>query len=160
MKIFLLFQFTAILAAFFPGCKVSSTSTSDKVHYENRPVVPLKEEPNHQATGWGRFQDFNFSKKINSKKAAAGAILFNHKCSMCHRLTEEVITGPGLKHTTQKHHPSWILNLLTNTSEMLNKDPYLSKSAEVYQSRMPDLQINDEEAKSILEFLRTNDAKQ
>ncbi|MFY7880542.1 MAG: c-type cytochrome [Lacibacter sp.] len=160
MKLFLLFQFTAILASFFPGCKASSTSTPDKLYRENRPVVPLKEDPNHQTTGWGRFKDFKFSKKIDSKKAAAGAILFNRKCSMCHRLTEEVITGPGLKNATQKHHPSWILNLLTNTSEMLNKDPYLLKSAEVYQSRMPDLQINDEEAISILEFLRTNDAKQ
>ena len=126
---------------------------------ENRPVVPLQETVALSDEGVGRFSQVSLNPAIDTKKAAAGKLIFETSCKACHRLTEDVINGPGLRNATINYKPAWILNLLTNTTQMLREDPSLVAKTEIYQTRMPDLQLTDDAAFALLEYLRQNDAE-
>lgn len=49
------------------------------------------------------------------------------------------------------------MNMMTNTTEMLEKDPELKKQIEKYKVQMPELSTSDEDARAILEYMRQND---
>ena len=55
--------------------------------------------------------------------AAGGEKIYGVKCSGCHKLTDEKLVGPGWKGVSERHKPEWIMNFITNTDEMINKDP-------------------------------------
>lgn len=108
-------------------------------------------------TGTGRFQNFNADSSVNLKLAAEGKQIYNQKCIACHKLNTVKTIGPGWKGITQKHRPAWIMNYLTNTEEMLDKDPELKAMIATGSIRMPDQNLTDQEAKAVLEFMRKND---
>ncbi|MBL1410033.1 c-type cytochrome [Sphingobacterium faecale] len=87
-----------------------------------------------------------------------GNKLFIVKCTMCHEYGEDKL-GPALKGVTKKRTPEWILNLLLNTEEMFEKDPDALAIKDDFPSMMVSLGLNELEAKSILEYLRQEDAK-
>ena len=46
---------------------------------------------------------------------------------------------------------------MTNTDEMINKDPKAQAQLEICLVRMPNQNISDKDAMSLLEFMRKND---
>jgi cytochrome c551/c552 len=81
------------------------------------------------------------------------------KCSACHKLTEEKLVGPGWKGVTERFKPEWIMNFVTNTDAMLDKDPKAQAQLEICLVRMPNQNISDEDARNVYEFMRKNDSK-
>lgn len=94
---------------------------------------------------------------INMKWAATGEALYNTKCKVCHKLNVETLVGPGLKDITQRRTPVWIMNMLLYTGMMLQNDPEAKKQYEIFKVAMPNIPLTNEEARSLLEFLRKND---
>ncbi|QBQ41758.1 cytochrome c [Sphingobacterium psychroaquaticum] len=90
--------------------------------------------------------------------ADEGNKLFIVKCTMCHEYSENKL-GPALKGVTKKRTPEWILNLLLNTQEMFDKDPDALAIKDDFESTMVSVGLNEQEAKSILEYLRQEDAR-
>lgn len=90
--------------------------------------------------------------------ANEGNKLFIVKCTMCHEYAEDKL-GPALKGVTKRRTPEWILNLMLNTEEMFEKDPDALALKDKYESMMVSVGLNEVEAKSILEYLRQEDAK-
>ncbi|RZF59273.1 c-type cytochrome [Sphingobacterium corticibacterium] len=90
--------------------------------------------------------------------ADEGNKLFIVRCTMCHEYGEDKL-GPALKGITKKRTPEWILNLMLNTEEMFEKDPDALVLKDKYESMMVSVGLNEQEAKSILEYLRQEDAK-
>ena len=109
--------------------------------------------------GIGRFKDVPLTHPIDTVMASKGKDLFDAKCSACHKLTAEKLVGPGWKGVTDRHTPEWIMNFITNTEVMLDKD--LAAQAEVVTClvRMPNQDLTDEQARQILEYMRQNDGK-
>ncbi|GHE47739.1 c-type cytochrome [Sphingobacterium griseoflavum] len=95
---------------------------------------------------------------FDQKVADEGNKLFIVKCTMCHEYAEDKL-GPALKGVTKKRTPEWILNLMLNTDEMFEKDPDALALRDKYESMMVSVGLNEQEAKSILEYLRQEDAK-
>ncbi|HMS52111.1 MAG TPA: c-type cytochrome, partial [Chitinophagales bacterium] len=79
------------------------------------------------------------------------------KCFACHRLTDEKLVGPGWKGVTQRRAPHWIMNFITNPDVMIDKDPAVQAQLEICLVRMPNQNVADDEARSIVEFMRQND---
>jgi hypothetical protein len=79
------------------------------------------------------------------------------KCATCHFLSDETLNGPGWEDLTHRRDAAWIMNLMTNTEEMLEKDLALKKQKEQYKMTMPDFGLSDQEARALLEFMRSND---
>jgi hypothetical protein len=67
------------------------------------------------------------------------------------------LVGPGWKGVTQRHKPEWILNFVTNTDDMLDKDPKAQAMLEICMVRMPNQNLTDDQAREVLEFMRKND---
>ncbi|OIR01365.1 cytochrome c [mine drainage metagenome] len=88
----------------------------------------------------------------------AGSKIYTVKCSACHKLTNEKLVGPGWKGVTKKLTAEWIMNFVTNTDAMLNKDPEAQAQLEICLVRMPNQNVSDEDARNIYEFMRNNDA--
>jgi hypothetical protein len=65
--------------------------------------------------------------------------------------------GPGWKGVTERFKPEWIMNFVTNTDEMLNKDPKAQALLEICLVRMPNQNLTDNDARQLLEYMRKND---
>ncbi|MBS1668682.1 MAG: cytochrome c [Bacteroidetes bacterium] len=109
--------------------------------------------------GIGRFKDIQLSHPVNEKMAAAGQAIYGSKCFACHKLTNELLVGPGWKGVTDRRTPEWIMNWITNTKVMIDKDLAAQADMAVCLIRMPNQDLTDEQARDVLEFMRKNDGK-
>src|ERR1035437_9253257 len=72
--------------------------------------------------GIGQFQDVKLTHPLDEGMVGKGEGIYKAKCLACHKLTAEKLVGPGWKGVTDRRRPEWILNFLTNTDMMLDKD--------------------------------------
>jgi mono/diheme cytochrome c family protein len=107
--------------------------------------------------GEGKFKDVAVAATVDQAMATAGEKIYSVKCSSCHKLTSEKLVGPGWLGVTDRHKAPWIMNFVTNTDAMLNKDPKAQAQLEICLVRMPNQNVADEEARNIYEFMRRND---
>jgi cytochrome c551/c552 len=89
--------------------------------------------------------------------AAGGEKIYGVKCSGCHKVTDEKLVGPGWLGVTTRYKPEWIMNFITNTNEMLDKDPKAQAQLQICLVRMPNQSLADNDARQLLEFMRKND---
>ena len=103
--------------------------------------------------------DIHLTNPLNAQWVSEGKNIYDLKCQPCHKLTDEKLVGPGWKGVTGRRKPEWILNMITNVEIMLDKDPQAQKLLEECIVRMPNQNLNLEEARKVLEFQRSNDGE-
>lgn len=89
--------------------------------------------------------------------AKKGKITFEQKCSACHKNAERYV-GPALKGVTTRRKPEWIMNMILNPSEMLEKDPTAKELLGTYLTPMTYQNVTKEQARAILEYFRQIDS--
>lgn len=109
--------------------------------------------------GIGKYTEVELTHPLDQSMVKEGQSLYDVKCSSCHKLSDEKLVGPGFGGITDRHKPEWIMNFLTNTDEMIDKDPKAQAMLEVCMVRMPDQNLTDDNARHVLEFMRKNDNK-
>jgi hypothetical protein len=109
--------------------------------------------------GEGRFKNIILSHPLDEKMVAKGQIIYQTKCIACHKLTSELLVGPGWADVTDRRTPEWIMNWITNTKVMLDKDLVVQTEMAVCLIRMPNQDLTDAQAREIFEFMRKNDGK-
>lgn len=107
--------------------------------------------------GEGKFTSVEVSPTLDVAMADNGKKVYDMKCSSCHKLTDEKLVGPGWKDVTIRRRAEWIMNFVTNTDVMLDKDPEAQAQLEICLVRMPNQNISDDEARALYEFMRQND---
>lgn len=107
--------------------------------------------------GEGKFKEVSIPEKLDPKLADQGMAIYNVKCSSCHKTTEEKLVGPGWKGVTTRHSAPWIMNFITNTDEMLTKDPKAQALLEICLVRMPNQNLSDDDARNLYEYMRKID---
>ena len=153
-----------VFGMFVVACS-NSTSNKEKETVEDpntKPETPTTPEskgnPSYDPNrGAGKFSDVKLADKLDKKMADAGKKVSDVKCSSCHKLTDEKLVGPGWQGVTKRYQPAWIMNFITNTDEMLTKDPKAQALLELCLVRMPNQSLSDDDARSLLEFMREND---
>lgn len=155
-KLIFLSLFSAILLACSnSGEKNESTSSStNTTSTESTSSANPSYDPNR---GEGKFTHVDVSPTLDATMADAGNKVYTVKCSACHKLTDEKLVGPGWKGVTQRHTAEWIMNFVTNTDDMLTKDPKAQAMLEICLVRMPNQHLTDQEARDVYEFMRKND---
>jgi len=115
--------------------------------------------PGAASKGIGRFTNVPLTHPLDLDMAAKGQAVYDSKCNACHKLTDEKLVGPGWKGVTDRRSPEWIMNFITNTQVMLDKD--LTAQSEIVSClvRMPNQDLTDEQARSMLELMRKIDGK-
>jgi cytochrome c551/c552 len=153
MKSYLLLAVAVLL--FSCGGNQSTNSTEKK---EVKQEVSRLIEP-FAGKGIGKYSKVDVAATIDEKLAEAGHTLYTTKCIACHKLTGEKAIGPGWKDVTKRFKSEWIMNFITNTDEMLNKDEkakeLLKEANNVRMVVSPVL--TEQEAKEVFEFMRKND---
>ncbi|MFI5151265.1 MAG: c-type cytochrome, partial [Bacteroidia bacterium] len=107
--------------------------------------------------GKGKFSEVKLTHPLDQTMIKNGKPVYDVKCGACHKLTDEKLVGPGWKGVTDRRTPEWIMNMITNTDAMLDKDPEAQKLLETCLVRMPNQGLSTGDCRDILEFMRKND---
>lgn len=91
---------------------------------------------------------------IDQTLAARGQAEFEMKCAACHHMGERFV-GPALGDVTSRRSPAFIMNMILNPQEMVEQHPVGKELLAQYMSFMPNQGITREDARAILEYLRT-----
>ena len=136
----------------------SNTSTSQISTGETSESSEANGNPSYDPDrGEGKFKEVEMAANVDQAMVTEGKKIVDVKCSACHKLTNEKLVGPGWSGVTGRHKPAWIMNFITNTDEMLNKDPMAQAQLEICLVRMPNQSLSDNDARNLLEFMRFND---
>lgn len=92
---------------------------------------------------------------IDDNMVAEGKVLFESLCTACHKVEKRFI-GPSPKGITDRRSPEWIMNMIMNPEEMLQKDPIAKQLLiEANGAPMANQNVSEENARMILEYFRT-----
>ncbi|MDU0371965.1 c-type cytochrome [Hymenobacter endophyticus] len=100
-------------------------------------------------------RDVRLSPVLDEAMVAKGQRLYASNCQACHSLGTDKTVGPGWQGITVRRQPEWILNMILHTDAMLTHDATARKLLAEYQVRMPTQTISQDEARQVLEFMRT-----
>ena len=91
---------------------------------------------------------------VDPALAATGETAFTTKCSACHRLEDRYV-GPRLGTVLARREPEFVMNMMLNANEMVNRHPVVRELLAQFYTPMP-VQVTDpDEARAILEYLRS-----
>ena len=139
------------------GSDTQKENQNDKMAPNNKDTVVISQGVNSK--GIGRFKEVKLTHPLDEDMIAKAQLIFNAKCFACHKLTNEKLVGPGWKGVTDRREPEWIMNFITNTQVMLDKDLAAQSEMVTCVVRMPNQDLSDEQARQMLEFMRKNDGK-
>lgn len=108
--------------------------------------------------GIGPVTSVTVGAEVDQKLAEEGKAIFETKCSACHKMDTKYV-GPALAGVTKRRSPEWIMNMIMNPVEMTQKDPIAKKLLEEHLTQMTFQDVKQEEARAILEYFRSLDAK-
>ena len=141
------------------GSEKTNEGTSSSTNASAKTDPASSAATGNEKTGVGKFQHVELTHPLDQKMVASGKAVYELKCASCHKLTDEKLVGPGWKGVTDRRTPEWIMNFVTNTEEMLEKNQEAKNLYEVCLVKMPNQNLSDDDARSILEFQRNNDGK-
>jgi mono/diheme cytochrome c family protein len=139
---------------FITGCGGGNNKT--EADDSEAPQSMIADEPVDDGQGIGKFKDITLA-ALDPAIAEQGKVIFEAKCSACHKTTDQKVVGPGLAGVTTKRKAAWILNMITNPVEMTQKDPAAKDLLAEHLTQMTFQDVSDEDAKKLLEYLRYND---
>lgn len=108
--------------------------------------------------GVGPVKDLKIVAAIDAKMSAKGKTIFTTKCSACHKVGERYV-GPDLKGVSSRRSPEWIMNMILNPAEMLEKNDQAKELLGEYMVPMTFQNVSQDEARAILEYLRSAETK-
>jgi mono/diheme cytochrome c family protein len=146
-----------LAAMVFYSCSSDNTSTTESNQQSGlahqAPAAAVEDD----GKGIGPIKSVEVGANIDEALAAEGKNIFEGKCSACHQLSDQKIVGPGMAGVTEKRSPEWIMNMIINPEEMTKKDPVAKKLLAEHLTQMTNQNINEADARALLEFLRQND---
>ena len=151
-----LFSFV-LLTIFFVSCNGGGGDESATPN-GNSPATSEATQ-NEQHGNEVKAGDVKLTSPLNAHWITEGKGIYELKCQACHKLTDERLVGPGWKNVTKRREPHWILNMVTNVDMMLEKDPEAQKLLEQCLVRMPNQNLTIDQARHVLEFMRSNDGE-
>lgn len=146
MRILFGFMFCLMLLACGGGSDSGQSAT------QSAPAAPKDD-----GKGIGEITEVALNDPLDQEMVARGQEIYDLKCSACHKLTGQRVVGPGFQGVTERRKPEWIMNMITNTDAMLEKDPQAQALLEECLTRMPNQNVALNEARDILEFFLSND---
>jgi len=142
-------------AAFVIYVLTGCGSGTQPASVDNTPKAPANDTA-VKDKGIGKFKDLKLSPTLDQSMVSGGNALYESKCIACHKLTDEKLVGPGWTGIMDRRTPEWIMNFITNTNVMLDSDLVAQQLMVICTTRMPNQNLTDDQARSILEFMRKN----
>lgn len=133
---------------------------SDSKKKESKTEVVTEEKTERKGRkmknkGIGPISELELPTTIDEAMVAEGKAVFDAKCTACHKPTKKYI-GPAPKGIMERRSPEWIMNMILNPEEMLQKDPI---AKQLYRDNngavMANQDLTEDEARKVLEYFRT-----
>jgi cytochrome c551/c552 len=86
--------------------------------------------------------------------AEEGEEVFQQKCGACHKMGEKYV-GPALGDVTTRRTPAYIMNMILNPQEMVERHPVAKQLLAEHMTFMPNQGLTKDEARQVVEYLRT-----
>lgn len=103
--------------------------------------------------GIGPIRDLELG-TIDPGLAGEGQELFRTQCSACHKLDDRYV-GPRLGTVLARRTPEFVMNMILNANEMVQRHPGVREMLAQFYTPMP-VQVTDpDQARAILEYLRS-----
>lgn len=103
--------------------------------------------------GIGPVRDIDLA-DLDATLAARGGEVFTMKCSACHKANDRYV-GPALGDVLTRREPEYVMNMILNPAEMLEKHPEARKLLAEYMTPMPNQNLTQDDARAVLEYLRS-----
>jgi mono/diheme cytochrome c family protein len=91
---------------------------------------------------------------IDAKEVHEGKEVFDQKCGACHKPNERYV-GPALGGVVERRTPEYVMNMVLNPSGMIRQHPEAKKLFATYLVEMPNQGRTPEQARRVVEYLRT-----
>ena len=91
---------------------------------------------------------------IDPAMAATGKAVFEAKCTACHKM-DTLYIGPALGEVTARRSGAFIMNMILNPQEMVERHPVAKQMLAERMSFMANQGLTRNEARAVLEYLRT-----
>ena len=154
-RLTLICAFALVIAACGSSSQEGYSTTADETtNQASKTGANPSYDPNR---GEGKFHEVKLDTKLDGLLATNGEKISDLKCASCHKMTDEKLVGPGWKGVTTRHQPEWIMNFITNTDAMIDKDPKAQAMLELCMVRMPNQNLSDGDARALLEYMRKID---
>ncbi len=147
---------TALLISgsiFYAACSNEEKSNEESTTNAQDPAINQSEVHGTEI----KSGDVTLTTPLNQEWVQTGKSTYDLKCQSCHKLTDERLVGPGWSGVTKRREPHWIMNMITNVDMMLETDPEAQKLLEQCLVRMPNQNLSKDQAREVLEFMRSND---
>ncbi|RMG17229.1 MAG: cytochrome c [Bacteroidetes bacterium] len=147
------FVLLPLCAAFLLACGGNGAEEKSPPPYAPKQQQSQADDP-LQNKGIGPVKEVKLG-PIDEQMVAEGKALYEQFCTACHKPDEKFI-GPAPKGILQRRSPEWIMNMILNPEEMVQKDPIAKKLlVENNLSPMANQHLTQEQARKILEYFRT-----
>lgn len=156
-KVFFSLIFVSIL---FSGCGGNNAETkSDDGSVPATTAAVTNEEPADpmKNKGIGPVTEVHIG-ALDEALASKGKELFETNCNACHKLDQRYV-GPSLGGVTERRSPEWIMNMILNPNEMVQKDPIAKELLAEYLAPMASQNLTQDETRAILEYFRQIDTQ-
>ena len=105
--------------------------------------------------GIGPIKSMEFDRDIDVALAEEGSGIFKQKCTACH-MPDRKLIGPAIKGIYDRRNPAWVMNMILNPTEMLEKDKTAMALLKEYNNvMMLNQNLSQEEARALAEYFRT-----
>jgi len=129
--------------------------TETKVVVDKKENIPASKKVDLQNKGVGPITSIQLSAEIDQAMVTHGADVYKKMCTACHRPDKKFI-GPAPSGILERRTPEWIMNMILNPEEMVQKDPLAKELLiEFNGSPMANQNLTEEEARAVLEYFRT-----
>ena len=93
--------------------------------------------------------------ELDQAMADEGKEIFEANCTACHKIDKKFV-GPMIKGVMERRSPEWVMNMILNPEEMIQKDP-LAKQVMIESNMaiMANQSLTEDQARKILEYFRT-----
>ncbi len=105
--------------------------------------------------GIGPVESVTLESELNDNWVAEGKSIFDTKCNACHRVGEKLI-GPAPDGILERRSPEWIMNMILNPMEMVQKDSLARDLFLEFNSYpMTPMGLTEDDARKVVEYFRT-----
>ncbi|MEM1324336.1 MAG: cytochrome c [Bacteroidota bacterium] len=110
---------------------------------------------NLENKGIGPIDSVHIGAVIDAELASEGKALYEQKCNACHKVGTTFI-GPPPNGILKRRTPEWVMNMILNTEEMIQKDSLAQALFMEFNGQlMTNQNVTEQEARAMLEYFRT-----
>ena len=137
------------------GCGGGSKEAASDAPPPKSMVEEEEEEDPMTNKGIGPITSITLATEIDTELASAGEEVYNQMCTACHKADVRYI-GPSPTGILERRSPEWIMNMILNPVEMVEKDPIAKALLIEYNGApMANQNLTEDQARAILEYFRT-----